>query len=35
MEEVDIGGLRDVEMNLRGITMGVPVMRMQEIPYHL
>jgi hypothetical protein len=24
-----------VERNLRGLTMGVPTMQMQEVPYHL
>jgi len=28
-------GLREVERNLRGLTMGVPSMRLWDVPYHL
>jgi hypothetical protein len=29
------GGLHEVERNLRGLTMGVPSMRLRDVPYHL
>jgi len=35
MEEVDIGGIHDVERSMMGLTMGVSTMGMQEISYHI
>jgi hypothetical protein len=36
---VEVGGrargLHEVERNLRGLTMGVPSMRLQDVPLHL
>ena len=33
--EVVVGGLREVERNLCGLTMGVPPLRRQDVPLYL
>jgi hypothetical protein len=33
--DVTVGGLREVERNLCGLTMGVPSMRIQDAPLHI
>jgi hypothetical protein len=33
--DVRVGGLCEVERNLRGLTMGVPSMRIQDVPLHI
>jgi hypothetical protein len=33
--EVAVGGLREVERNLCGLTMGVPPLRRRDVPLHL
>ena len=32
---MEVGGLRDVEANLEGLTMGISDTTLAEVPYHL
>jgi hypothetical protein len=33
--EVAAGGLREVETNLQGLTMGIPPLKREDVPLHL
>jgi hypothetical protein len=33
--DIAVGGLREVERNLWGLTMGVPPLRRRDVPLHL
>ena len=33
--EAEVGGIRDIEANLAALTMGIPDMSFEEVPYHL